>query len=167
MVRHSDRHKGFAVSGKLRNWVLAIVCLTITSANAQNATAPTESRTFRRLCGRLESMWGVPEGHCHKIWVEHRKPLPKTLLELFQWREGIRCCSDLTLVERVTTKRDGAFDFTNSAPGKYLVVAHSKGTHSLEIEIIPDDGQHDNCALQGLDIDESGKLDQFLTVKLD
>jgi hypothetical protein len=150
---------------KLRACVVALVGFTATvSANPQGNAAAKERRTFSRLCGRLEYVWAVPQDRHPKYSIEHRKPLSRTLLELFQWREGASCCSDLTLVESVATRRDGSFDFTNSSPGKYFVVAHWKGTHSLEIEITPSNGQEDDCTAQGLDIDENGKLDQFLTI---
>jgi hypothetical protein len=165
---HPEPSKGLAVARRLRKWALATVCVTATAfANAEDSSPTRDWRTFSRLCGRLEYMWTVPEGRQHKILVEHRKPLSKILLELFPWREGVSCCSDLTLVESVTTKRDGSFDFTSSSPGKYFVVAHWKGAHRLETEITRSNGQQDDCTAQGLDIDESGRLDKFLTIKLD
>jgi hypothetical protein len=164
---HPERSEGSAV---IASWIkiafLAFSCAG-TIAHAQETGNAKEWQTFSHLCGRLEYMWGVPANRQAKYFLEKRKPLSKVVLELFQWRESASCCSDLTLVESVTTKRDGSFDFTNSSRGRYFVVAHWKGTHSIAIDLGPQNAQQDDCAMQGLQIDEEGTLDKFITIKLD
>jgi hypothetical protein len=163
---HPERSEGSAVV--FRRAAVITMCLVICApALARPDEHANDWQSFTHLCGCLEYMWVVPEGRKNKILVEHRKPLPQTRLELFQWQEGASCCSDLTLVETVITKRDGSFDFTNSSPGKYFLVAHWKGTHSSEIEITSNSDKHDDCGAQGLGIDESGKLTKVLIIRLD
>jgi len=89
-------------------------------------------------------------------------------MELFQRGEGALCCSGLLLIEGVTSKRDGSFEFTKGEPGNYFLVVHWKDiSPTLAITVTGNKKQQVVCSEQGVDINEEGKLQKFTTITLD
>jgi hypothetical protein len=89
-------------------------------------------------------------------------------MELFQRREDTPCCSGLLLTESVTTKRNGSFEFPKALPGSYFLVVHWKGNSpSRAITVTGEKREQEVCSEQGVDIDEEGKLQKFITITVD
>jgi hypothetical protein len=112
-----------------------------------------EHPVINRLCGSLEH-W-TPIAGVGNI----SKPLRGVVLELYQRQKENSCCANSDLVAKVRTRRGGRYEVKNLASGEYWLVAHWKNEiYKLPITYVPREGYDADCELQGLDIDNDGKL---------
>ena len=164
---HPERSEGYGIMSQGKKLAILAVCLTIGGRSAaQNASTTGEWHTFDRVCGRLYGT-AVPERKDPQV-LKPRKALSRVLLQLYQWQEGVPCCSGLNLVESVTTKRGGEFEFKKATSGRYFVVVNWNGfSPSLEITVAHKPSSRTVCSEQGLQIEDKDKLGKWMTITVD
>jgi hypothetical protein len=121
-----------------------------------------------RLCGRLEHIQRTPQRHDSNSYSEKRKALRDVSLSLYERRENQACCDGLNAVETAKTGRSGHFEFKTKKPGGYWLSTNWNGKRST-VPVVYERPKNpvSMCAQQGIQLDEQGNAEWWITVTVD
>jgi hypothetical protein len=121
-----------------------------------------------RLCGRLDHVQRTPERHDPNSFSEKRKALRDVSLSLYERRENQTCCDGLNAVETTNTGRGGHFEFKTNKLGSYWLGTNWNGKNSsVPVIYEPQKNPVTICSEQGIQLDDQGNAEWWITVTVD
>jgi hypothetical protein len=141
---------------------LVVAMLLMASAQSKKPA------TVDRLCGRVEHVQDIPDRKKPNNYSNKREGLKNLVLELYEWRDGAPCCTNLTRVDTRKSGKGGRFDFEPQKPGPYWLVTNwNERDCKLAIVLEPQKTSSTVCSEQGLQVDGEGNADWWVTITLD
>jgi hypothetical protein len=120
------------------------------------------------LCGKLEHIGKTPDRRHANNFSEKRKALRDVNLVLYDRRENESCCNSVNVVERVLTRRGGHFDFESKKAGDFWLVSDWHGKYyKLPVTYKPGKASTTVCSEQGIQFDDKGNADWWVTITVD
>ena len=124
--------------------------------------------TIGRLCGRLEHVERVPDRKHPETFSETRKALQGVPLVLYERHENESCCGDVTLIYTTMSGKRGLFSFKDVKPGLYwLEATWNERKYRVAVIQEPERKSLAICSEQGLEVNNAGNADWWITVTVD
>jgi len=121
-----------------------------------------------RLCGRLEHVQRSPGRHDPNNFSEKRKALRDVPMSLYERRENEACCDGLNAVETTKTGRGGHFALKTKKPGSYWLSTTWNGKNStVPVIYKPQKSPVTTCSEQGVQLDDQGNAELWITITVD
>jgi hypothetical protein len=121
-----------------------------------------------RLCGRVDQAQIIPERKFATTFSERRRGLRDLPMALFERRDGQPCCDALVALETTKTGRNGRFEFKTKNPGDFWRMTNWNAKQ-YKIAVVSKQQKDSSamCSKQGIDLDDTGNADWWVTITLD
>ena len=120
-----------------------------------------------RVCGRVEYVKRIPDKKHPSNYSEKRKNLRGVLLELYESDENPACCMMKNVGVAISGKA-GEFEFKPAKAGRYLLKASwNRKDYQVPINFEPQKKSSTVCSEQGIQIEDDGDANWWVTVTVD